>query len=104
MIVKKTRRRPRKLISPCNCNPRGVRCEPLRKACPALPSMPLGAIAQLEERLDRTQEVAGSSPASSTRGACVDAEAGAARRLSGLWVDPAELAHSLVELLGLLQV
>jgi hypothetical protein len=25
-----------------------------------------GAIAQLEERLDRTQEVAGSSPASST--------------------------------------
>ena len=27
----------------------------------------LGAIAQLEERLDRTQEVAGSSPASSTR-------------------------------------
>ena len=28
---------------------------------------PLGAIAQLEERLDRTQEVAGSSPASSIR-------------------------------------
>jgi hypothetical protein len=28
---------------------------------------PLGAIAQLGERLDRTQEVAGSSPASSTR-------------------------------------
>jgi hypothetical protein len=27
---------------------------------------PLGAIAQLGERLDRTQEVAGSSPASST--------------------------------------
>jgi hypothetical protein len=26
-----------------------------------------GAIAQLEERLDRTQEVAGSSPASSTK-------------------------------------
>src|SRR5262249_49594217 len=32
-----------------------------------LPASPHGAIAQLEERLDRTQEVAGSSPASSTR-------------------------------------
>ncbi len=29
------------------------------------PNLALGAIAQLEERLDRTQEVAGSSPASS---------------------------------------
>src|SRR5215210_2669385 len=36
--------------------------------CPRAPETPgltLGAIAQLEERLDRTQEVAGSSPASS---------------------------------------
>src|SRR5262245_50001307 len=32
----------------------------------ALHCLPLGAIAQLGERLDRTQEVAGSSPASST--------------------------------------
>ena len=44
--------------------------------CPAtarhLP--PLGAIAQLGERLDRTQEVAGSSPASSTsKGAAISA-------------------------------
>jgi hypothetical protein len=33
----------------------------------------LGAIAQLEERLDRTQEVAGSSPASSIRSSCKSA-------------------------------
>src|SRR5690349_12551606 len=41
----------------------GLRCLPTERFRP-----PHGAIAQLGERLDRTQEVAGSSPASSTLG------------------------------------
>jgi hypothetical protein len=43
-----------------------VRRRRLHLGTPRGPQPPLGAIAQLGERLDRTQEVAGSSPASST--------------------------------------
>src|SRR4051794_10488565 len=84
MIVKNRSRRVRKLIRPwaergkatCAPFPRGVTQTFVRRpGAPACryhersdaPRAPLGAIAQLGERLDRTQEVGGSSPPSSTR-------------------------------------
>ena len=76
MIVKKTRRRPRKLIRlspskqgyPCFSAPEPPRLKPaspLPSTCFSYRRGACGAIAQLEERLDRTQEVGGSSPPSS---------------------------------------
>src|SRR5437879_6295052 len=49
-----------------------------RRGCAGLVFVPFGAVAQLGERLDRTQEVRGSSPLSSMRtGAwCVVADGG----------------------------
>jgi hypothetical protein len=49
-----------------HAHPRTVSPRSLASSSPRLQSSPRGAIAQLGERLDRTQEVAGSSPASST--------------------------------------
>src|ERR687885_1613171 len=83
MIVKKSRSRPRKLMRCLWLYPRGSGGVPSAGTraivySPTLARLPppggglhgryhpqRGAIAQLEERLDRTQEVAGSSPASS---------------------------------------
>src|SRR3954468_4215598 len=47
-----------------------VLATPVRGHRSAATMKPPGAIAQLGERLDRTQEAAGSSPASSTARAC----------------------------------
>src|SRR4051794_20415899 len=68
MIVKKMKRRPRNDIGPPMY--RQLRSVPLQRNQGASPHEGYhrgrGAIAQLEERLDRTQEVGGSSPPSST--------------------------------------
>src|SRR3954465_8786649 len=68
MIVKKMKRRPRNDIGPPMY--RQQRSVPLQQNQGASPHEGYhrgrGAIAQLEERLDRTQEVRGSSPLSST--------------------------------------
>src|SRR5215218_6532332 len=61
---------------------------PVRGCCSAATMDPPGAIAQLGERLDRTQEAAGSSPASSIAGiphgywVCAFAGAGPRSRIS----------------------
>src|SRR5215208_3949882 len=66
MSVKNSRRRPRKLMLHVPQHT-GYRCNSVSWAAAApLPWTRDGAIAQLGERLDRTQEAAGSSPASST--------------------------------------
>src|SRR4051812_40371685 len=74
MIVKKMKRRPRNDIGPPMY--RQQRSVPLQQNQGASPHEGYhrgrGAIAQLEERLDRTQEVGGSSPPSSTAAARAD--------------------------------